>query len=215
VPGTIDTENWKDMVEEFTGYRPPDPDEGQKEKKTSGVSSHWLRARFEWCEDDADEQTVERYARVWLWHLIASFLLPDASGNTVSWMVIPQLREPWENIAQYSWGSATLAWLYRQLCEACRRASPQANIGGCTYLLQLWIWERIPSGRVHREAADVSISEPFANCSLQSSWTLQFVCDLFAAMDVARLSTPRMLPLEQSEDKVGAGSATTTLCAIL
>ena len=137
--GTIDTENWKDMVEEFTGHRPPDPDEGHKEKKTSGVSSAWLRARFEWCEDDADEEQVERYARVWLWHLVASFLLPDASGNTVSWMVLPQLREPWENIAAYNWGSATHAWLYRQLCEACRRDYRTSNIGGCMYLLQLWI----------------------------------------------------------------------------
>ena len=40
--GTIDTENWKDMVEQFIDHRPPDPKEGKKEKKTSGVSSAWL-----------------------------------------------------------------------------------------------------------------------------------------------------------------------------
>jgi hypothetical protein len=92
--------------------------------------------------------------------MVATFLLPDASGNTVSWMVLPQLREPWENIATYSWGSATLAWLYRQLCEACRRGEKTSNIGGCTYLLQLWIWERIPTGRVHREKVPVSAFLP-------------------------------------------------------
>jgi hypothetical protein len=39
VTGTVDPTNWKDMVEQFMGYRPPDAEEGMKEKKTSGVSS--------------------------------------------------------------------------------------------------------------------------------------------------------------------------------
>jgi hypothetical protein len=156
VTGTIDTENWKQMVFEFTGHQPPEPAAGKKEKKTSGVSSHWLRQRFNRCPANATEEVVERYARVWMWHMVACFLFPDASGNTVSWMLLPQLREPWENIALYSWGSATLAWLYRQLCEACRRGNDASNIGGCTYLLQIWIWERMPIGRVHRSTVPVS-----------------------------------------------------------
>jgi hypothetical protein len=164
VAGTIDTENWKDLVEQFTGYRPPDPEEGKKEHKTSGVSSKWLSSRFRWCPADAAADVVERHAKVWLWHMVATFLLPDASGNTVSWMVLPQLSQDWENIAGYSWGSATLAWLYRQLCEACRRAAATSNLGGCAYLLQLWIWERIPTGRVHRQKAAVSTFLYFAPC---------------------------------------------------
>ena len=39
VTGTVDTENWKDMVEQFTDHCPPNPEEGKKEKKTSSVSS--------------------------------------------------------------------------------------------------------------------------------------------------------------------------------
>jgi hypothetical protein len=156
VTGTINTDNWKELVHDFTGHYPPEPEEGKKEKKTSGVSSNWLRARFNHCPPNAADEVVERYARVWLWHMVASFLLPDASGNTVSWMVLPQLMEPWDNIGLYSWGSATLAWLYRQLCEGCRRASKTSNIGGCTYLLQIWIWERIPIGRTHRGRVPVS-----------------------------------------------------------
>jgi hypothetical protein len=143
-------------VENFTRYQPPDPKEGQKEKKTSGVSSLWLQQCFNKCPDHAPVAMVERHARVWLWHMVAQFLFPDGSRNTVSWMVLPQLSEPWENIAQYSLGSATLAWLYRQLCEACRRAKSNSNIGGCTYLLQIWIWEHIPIGWVHRGRVPVS-----------------------------------------------------------
>jgi hypothetical protein len=40
-----------------------------------------------------------------------------------------------------------LAFLYRQLCEACRRSSRTASLGGCVYLLQLWMWAHIPVGR--------------------------------------------------------------------
>jgi hypothetical protein len=156
VIGMVDTQIWKDMVEQFTRHRPPDPEEVQKEKKTSGVNSAWLRQRFNKCPPHALADIIERHARVWLWHMVAQFLFLDASWNIVSWMVLPQLREPWENIAQYSWGSATLAWLYRQLCEACRRAQPNSNLGGWTYLLQIWIWEHIPIRLVHRGRVAVS-----------------------------------------------------------
>ena len=42
VTGMVEPLNWKDMVEQFTGHWPPNPEEGKKEKKTSGVSSAWL-----------------------------------------------------------------------------------------------------------------------------------------------------------------------------
>ena len=53
----------------------------------------------------------------------------------------------WDTAGFYSWGCAVLAFLYRQLCEACRRTSQNGSIGGCVYLLQIWMWSRIPVGR--------------------------------------------------------------------
>ncbi|TVT99474.1 hypothetical protein EJB05_55143, partial [Eragrostis curvula] len=53
----------------------------------------------------------------------------------------------WDAAGQYSWGSAVLAFLYRQLCEACRRCKPRSSLGGCVFLLQLWMWSRLPVGR--------------------------------------------------------------------
>ena len=64
---------------------------------------------------DAPEQEIERYARVWLWPFLGSFLFLDTSGNTISWAFLNILSQPWENIGAYSWGSAVLAWIYRQL----------------------------------------------------------------------------------------------------
>jgi hypothetical protein len=33
--------------------------------------------------------------------------------------------------------SAALSWLYRVLCDDCKRASGNANLSGCAYLLQV------------------------------------------------------------------------------
>ena len=76
-------------------------------------------------------------------------------------MVLPILGQQWENIAQYSWGSAALGWLYRQLYDACRRAGNDSNLGGCAYLLQIWIWERFPVGQPYRGELEVILGLQF------------------------------------------------------
>jgi hypothetical protein len=80
---------------------------------------------------------VFRYARAWLWHMVASFLFTDRSGNTISWLVLPLLRLEWDVIGTYSWGSAALAWLYRALCDDYLRMGQNANLRCCAYLLQV------------------------------------------------------------------------------
>ena len=124
-------------------------------RTTSGVSSVWLREHFSVCPPDADDVVVERHARAWLWHFVGSFLFPDASGSTVNGCFMQFLSQPWEAIGERSWGSAVLAWLYRQLCDACRRTKANANLGGCSYLLQVWAWERLAVGRPNRTPAPV------------------------------------------------------------
>jgi hypothetical protein len=58
---------------------------------------------------------------------------------------------PMSNQLGYSWtlqlGLRCAFFLYQQLCEACRRTSSSSSIGGCIYLLQIWMWFRIPVGR--------------------------------------------------------------------
>ncbi|KAL0295015.1 UNVERIFIED_CONTAM: hypothetical protein Sradi_6856300 [Sesamum radiatum] len=49
-----------------------------------------------------------------------------------------------ENIDEEStsnWGTAVLAYLYRELCTASQRG--KTNIGGAMQLLQIWAWSRI------------------------------------------------------------------------
>ncbi|RLN03895.1 hypothetical protein C2845_PM13G22500 [Panicum miliaceum] len=123
------------------GVHPPEPPEDTKDKKPTGVTSAWLAEHFGTPpEVDAQEGVVARFACAWLWQLVAGFLLPYSSGNTISWMWLKIIGQDWENIATFSWGSAALGWLYRQMCDACRRSGENANLGGCAYLLQLWMW---------------------------------------------------------------------------
>jgi hypothetical protein len=83
VSGIIQSAGWRDMVELHIAVRPPDAEEGDASKKTSGVNTVWLRQHFTVCPQGATEAVVERHARVWMWHFVATFLLPDAERNTV------------------------------------------------------------------------------------------------------------------------------------
>ncbi|CAO2161607.1 unnamed protein product [Urochloa humidicola] len=151
VTGTLSPNGWRDRVELLVGVRPPEPPEGTKDKKTTGVSSGWLAENFGHPPAaGVADGVVKRYARVWLWHMLAGFLFPDGSGNTIPWMWLDILSQPWDTLRNYSWGSATLAWLYRQLCEACRCTGGTSNLGGCALLLQVWMWERILVARPDR-----------------------------------------------------------------
>nr|CAB3474500.1 unnamed protein product [Digitaria exilis] len=46
-------------------------------------SEGWQDMHFNVCPADADDDIVERHARVWLWHFVSSFLFPDAAGSTL------------------------------------------------------------------------------------------------------------------------------------
>ena len=66
--------------------------------------------------------------------MLGGHLLSDNSGNKVSLLYMPLLRDL-ETVGQYSWGSAILATLYRSLCGA---TSPfRSAIAGPLVLLQV------------------------------------------------------------------------------
>ena len=73
--------------------------------------------------------------------LLGGCLFANKFGNRVHLMFLPFLRD-FEEVGRYSWGSAALAWLYRELCRA--SVSRVKEIAGPLVLLQLWAWDRIP-----------------------------------------------------------------------
>ncbi|TVU17956.1 hypothetical protein EJB05_34018, partial [Eragrostis curvula] len=143
VTGSTASHGWKDMVFDLLGLY---PEYDTAESKTSGVPLTWLEANFNDLDEDADDEMVQSYCRAYILEMFGAVLFPDASGDVASWMFLPLLRD-WHTAGSYSWGSAVLAWLYRQLCRATQRRSASSSLGGCTFLLQVWMWLRLPVGR--------------------------------------------------------------------
>ncbi|XP_052478026.1 serine/threonine-protein phosphatase 7 long form homolog [Gossypium raimondii] len=88
-----------------------------------------------------DENAVTGVVRAYIMHLIGGVLMPNANGSKVHLMYLPLLSNL-HNTRSYSWGSAVLAMLYRELC---RTTAPSAvDMGGCLILLQSWALYRMP-----------------------------------------------------------------------
>ncbi|MFQ6640924.1 hypothetical protein Gotur_014869 [Gossypium turneri] len=67
--------------------------------------------------------------------------MPDANNDKVHLMYLPLLADL-SSVSSYSWGSAMLAVLYRDLCRA---IDPKVrDMGGCLALLQSWALYRMP-----------------------------------------------------------------------
>ncbi|WVZ49888.1 hypothetical protein U9M48_001210 [Paspalum notatum var. saurae] len=166
----LDPVAWPGQVQALFGIAPPQRVPGNRSTRTSGVTMGWLRQHFGVCPPDAEPVQVERHARAWLWYLLACFLLPDSSGDTVDSALLPILDRPWADIATFSWASCTLAHMYRQLCDGCQRKENSLSIGGCLYLLQVWSWERLPIGRpVRREREEWAFEDRWRDVEVVTS----------------------------------------------
>ncbi|KAI3446003.1 hypothetical protein Pfo_002668, partial [Paulownia fortunei] len=62
------------------------------------------------------------------------------SGNGVSLLYL-QSMEQIKDVVYFSWGSAVLSFMYRELCNASDK--DKNVIGGAMVLLQIWAWSRI------------------------------------------------------------------------
>ncbi|KAK9991461.1 hypothetical protein SO802_026446 [Lithocarpus litseifolius] len=72
--------------------------------------------------DGAAEVAVNQYARCYILALLGDTIFTDKSGDRVLMMwlqILGDLRNP----PRYSWGSACLTWLYRELCRAIKRGT--------------------------------------------------------------------------------------------
>ncbi|QHO28340.1 uncharacterized protein DS421_7g215830 [Arachis hypogaea] len=87
------------------------------------VSYGWFQNRFRDMPNDATEPT---------------------SGARVHLRWLPYVADL-DGLGKYSWGSATLSWLYRCLCRVANRNVK--NLAGPLSLLQSWIFWRFPTFR--------------------------------------------------------------------
>lgn len=122
---------WGDLCEELLGVRPD-----QTVLHGSSLKLNWLQTLFLQPPPDADDITLEQYARAYILGLIGSTLFADKSGADVQLIFLPLLKN-FADVPLFSWGSAVLAHLYRELCRACRKGANE--IAGPLILLQVYI----------------------------------------------------------------------------
>ncbi|KAE8782968.1 serine/threonine-protein phosphatase 7 [Hordeum vulgare] len=85
----------------------------------------------------------ETYAHVYKWYVISRTIFAYNTGKNAPWM---WLKASTIFANKFSWGSAALAYLYRELDDACCRSTKDDGIGGCVFLLSVWSLERLPIG---------------------------------------------------------------------
>ncbi|MBA0729305.1 hypothetical protein Golax_023043 [Gossypium laxum] len=73
--------------------------------------------------------------------MIGGYLMSDLSQNLVHLRWLLKLVD-FRAAGEFSWESAVLATLYREMCRA--TLPNKAKIGGCLSLLQLWAQFRFP-----------------------------------------------------------------------
>ncbi|XP_024314612.1 protein MAIN-LIKE 1-like [Brachypodium distachyon] len=135
---------WRQQMADLIGRAPEVPEDPANDRVPAGATYTWIVENFSECREDAAIEVVEQYARVYVWYVITRTLFADGDGRAAQWHCLKALTV-WDS--NWSWGTAALAYLYRQLDDACRRSKPDSGIGGPLLLLSVWSWERFPVGR--------------------------------------------------------------------
>lgn len=129
--------HWDELCHELLGEVPP-----ENARKGAALKLTWLlnMLRAPLPEEPTTHQLQCR-CRAYIMYMIGGALIPDKSGNRVHLMYLNLLRDL-NNTKKYSWGSACLANLYRELCRASSEVGK--SMGGCVILLQSWAWYHMP-----------------------------------------------------------------------
>ncbi|RYR19610.1 hypothetical protein Ahy_B03g064442 [Arachis hypogaea] len=104
------------------------------------VNLHWVRQ----CRDSEPcdtQESIEWYVRAHIFCVLGTVVFPDKSTASLNSKFLPLLRDFYQ-ISRYSWGTASLAHLYRSLCRASRYNCKEMD--GPLILLFVWAWERMP-----------------------------------------------------------------------
>ncbi|XP_073061878.1 serine/threonine-protein phosphatase 7 long form homolog [Primulina eburnea] len=90
--------------------------------------------------DETSEVDVVKFTRCVALMIIGGIMFPDYQGGSARLIFLQLLRDV-DNVKSYSWRSAVLAFIYRELCNASR--IEKTTMAGPLYLLQVWAWSRI------------------------------------------------------------------------
>ncbi|XP_050229255.1 protein MAINTENANCE OF MERISTEMS-like [Mercurialis annua] len=124
----------------------------------------FIESVIELCSQGAAGE-AETEAIAWIWLTLGCTLFVDKSGHRFRPACLWEVRDGLGDAPSHSWGSATLAYLYRQLGVASR--GDCQGLSGCLTLLQAWIYEYFPCFRPNREQLILDLVSPRA-----STWSV-------------------------------------------
>ncbi|KAF1888451.1 hypothetical protein Lal_00011222 [Lupinus albus] len=129
--------DWDEMCGELLGKVPI----VEEDMRGCELKLAWLVDNFSQLPPNPTQIQLQQYCRARILYILGGELLSDKSNSRVHLMYLHLLRDL-SRVNRYSWGSACLANLYRELCRATK---PNAKaMGGCLMLLQSWAWYRLP-----------------------------------------------------------------------
>ncbi|KAH0672981.1 hypothetical protein KY290_025262 [Solanum tuberosum] len=130
--------DWQNICQRLLGFIPSREDFKTNSLKVAAFNAYMLSQPE--LPNTATQDMINQKARCYMFWMIAGMLMADTSGGYLKLMYLPMLEDI-DKIGSYSWGSATLAYLYHFLCKASQ--TTQNEIAGFLPLLQIWAWERV------------------------------------------------------------------------
>ncbi|XP_061365600.1 serine/threonine-protein phosphatase 7 long form homolog [Gastrolobium bilobum] len=107
--------------------------------RISFFDRHYTR----WTDHEGNHAAEIYFTKAHIARMLGTWLLADKSGGSnFGCRLVPLLGGGFEDIGRFSWGSAVLTHLFRNLCEV--TDARRSDIGGCHILLQIWAWIRFP-----------------------------------------------------------------------
>ncbi|KAL0390488.1 UNVERIFIED_CONTAM: protein MAINTENANCE OF MERISTEMS [Sesamum calycinum] len=128
---------WQEYCMQYIGFTPEEGALKGSWLQVKAIISHISRVHI---TPDTPHLTVVQYARVVALLLLGGTMCHDSSGNLVSLLYLAKLEDI-VAVRNYNWGSAVLAFLYRELCNASEKG--KVAIGGALQLVHIWAWSRI------------------------------------------------------------------------
>ena len=126
---------WEQVCDNLLGEIPP-----ATALAYGNLKITWVRNTFSNLPEDANAVTSQQYARAYMFQVLA-LLFRNKSQSRLHCCFL-KLLDDFGVAGGYSWGSATLAFLYKELCSATMQKTTE--IAGPIFILQLWAWEHLP-----------------------------------------------------------------------
>ncbi|KAK9083423.1 hypothetical protein Scep_029894 [Stephania cephalantha] len=182
------------MVSNLLGVSVEEAEEEVNISKGLTVRNHWLKSR--WCPKAGSRPVnyppVECTARAYCCTCCPALFLPIRVGLGVDRAV--KLLEDLDEVGNYAWGAAALAYLYRHLGSATRVQVSQ--IAGYLTLLEGWVYDHFKLGLATPNAKYMDYVHPRVSRWIQKHETVANVDKLGAI----RRTLNRLRPSEVTWD---------------